>query len=87
MLTLAPANILFLREVSKKKLYKLTELAYKNPSPLYDAIKYGYFNIIRKQALDILRLEKQKAILDETRQYFDNAINIIESQNCYPAKV
>jgi hypothetical protein len=86
MLALAPTNILFLREVSKKKLQKLTELAYKNPMPLYNAINYGYFNIIRKQAMDILKIERQRAQLDDVKQYFDNAIIILESKSNFILK-
>lgn len=77
-MSLSPANTLFLREVSEKKLRKLTELAYQNPNPLYNAIRCGYFNIIRKKALDFLEIEKQKAEFDEVKQSFENAISIME---------
>ncbi|MDD3012086.1 MAG: hypothetical protein PHC34_00085 [Candidatus Gastranaerophilales bacterium] len=83
MSALSPANNLFLREVSEKKLKKLSELAYQNPKPLYSAIKYGYFNIIRKKALDFLEIEKQKAEYNDARQNFENAIYILESKDTY----
>jgi|GEM_PF-5342406 len=79
MFTLAPANTLFLREVSERKLKKLSKLAHQNPSPLYTAIKYGYFNIIRKKALDFLKNEKQNAEVEDIRQNFEKAIYILES--------
>jgi hypothetical protein len=81
MLALSPSNNLFLREVSEKKLKKLSELAYENPKPLYNAIKYGYFNIIRKKAISLLKIEKQRAELDDIRKNFEDAICILESKD------
>lgn len=71
---------LFLREVSKKKLERLASLAHKDPNPLFTAIKYGFFNGIKKAAVDFLKTEKEKAKFDKVKQDFQMAIDMLSDE-------
>ncbi|MEI7473609.1 MAG: hypothetical protein WCK67_02420 [bacterium] len=70
----------FLREVSKKKLEKLVELAPVDPYPLYRAARIGIFRNIRRVAIDYLENEIYKAKHQKLRHHFQIVIDILKDE-------
>lgn len=70
----------FLKEVSKKKLEKLVELAPVDPYPLYRAARIGIFRNIRKTAIDYLENEIYKTKQSGIRHHFQIVIDILKDK-------
>lgn len=69
-----------MREVSKKKLQKLAELAHEDPHPLLQAVQFGYFKAIKLTALQLLEDEMSKALHENTKKSFLEIINKLNEQ-------
>lgn len=70
----------FLKEVSKKKLEKLVELAPVDPHPLYRAARIGIFRNIKKVAIDYLENEIDKTKHSGHRYHFQIVIDILKDK-------
>lgn len=74
---LSSSGSLFLRQVSRKKLERLAKLAHKDPAPLFCAVRCGFFNSIRKPAIEVLKIEQEKAKYEKVKDDFQKAIDLL----------
>jgi hypothetical protein len=79
-MTFRSDTTLFLRKISEKKLRRLAELAHDDPNQLVNAVEYGFFNIIKHKAKDILKIERGRAKTDNIRQHFQRAIKLLDDK-------
>ena len=76
MFTLLGCPNLFLREVSRRKLHRLIQLAHVDPMPLQKAINTGYFRAIRKEVLELLEQERKLAKHPNAKKRFQDLIQM-----------
>ncbi|MEI7473282.1 MAG: hypothetical protein WCK67_00755 [bacterium] len=71
------AKFLFLRETSKKTLYRLADLIEKDPYPLFKATRAGLFKGIKREAINYLEEKKQTVKLHKTKQDLQTVIDLL----------
>lgn len=74
---------LFLREVSRKKLHRLAQLAHLDPLPLQKAINSGYFRAIRKEVLEVLEQERRLAKHPNAKKCFQELIQMTSEDTLF----